>query len=283
MKHTREHISIRGQVQGVGFRPFVYRLATELGLAGCVGNDSHGAWVEIEGDPADVAAFAVRLEAEAPPLARIYEVRRIPAPPRGADGFRIVHSQRDVDQDVGVTPDAAVCEDCLRELFDPGDRRYRYPFINCTNCGPRYSIIESVPYDRPNTTMRRFVMCPACQHEYDDPADRRFHAQPNACPACGPRMWLTDASGSATAGEPIAQTAALLGSGRIVAIKGIGGFHLACRADDDTVVTRRCRRAGLAAPRALAPVRADPPPAVRGRPAAARDDVGQPVGRAAHV
>ncbi len=244
MAAARHHISVRGQVQGVGFRPFVYRLATELGLGGVVGNDSHGAWIEVEGEPAALTAFLRRLVAEAPPLARIHEVRRTEVAPTGRAGFAIVPSRRDAEQDAGITPDAAVCADCLREMFDPADRRHRYAFINCTNCGPRYSIIESVPYDRPKTTMRKFRMCELCQREYDDPADRRFHAQPNACPACGPRLWLVDGEGRPMDGDPVRRTAALLAEGRIVAIKGIGGFHLACRADRDEPVLLLRQRKG---------------------------------------
>ncbi len=244
MARLRHHVSVRGQVQGVGFRPFVYRLATELGLGGLVGNDSHGAWIEIEGDEDALALFERRLREERPPLAQIYELRSVAVPVRHQAAFTIVDSRADPRQDVGITPDAAVCADCLRELFDPTDRRYRYPFINCTNCGPRYSIIESVPYDRPGTTMRKFRMCGPCRREYDDPADRRFHAQPNACPVCGPRLWLTDATGHPLAGDPLAQTARLLRDGRIVAIKGIGGFHLACRADRDEPVELLRRRKG---------------------------------------
>ncbi len=238
MPRERQHLSVRGQVQGVGFRPFVYRLATELGLGGVVGNDSHGAWIEVEGDERALAAFVRRLRDESPPLARVHEVRSVRVAVRGQTDFTIVSSRRDGEQDVGVTPDAAVCGNCIREMFDPGDRRYRYPFINCTNCGPRYSIIESVPYDRPNTTMRRFRMCGLCQQEYEDPADRRFHAQPNACPACGPRLWLVDAGGTHIEGDPVRGAAELLRAGQIVAIKGIGGFHLACRADRDEPVER---------------------------------------------
>lgn len=244
MARLRHHISVRGQVQGVGFRPFVYRLATELSLGGLVGNDSHGAWIEIEGSEESLATFARRLREERPPLAQIYEVCSVDVPPRDQAEFVIVSSHADPRQDVGITPDAAVCADCLREMFDPADRRYRYPFINCTNCGPRYSIIESVPYDRPKTTMRKFRMCERCQGEYDDPADRRFHAQPNACPVCGPRLWLVDANDVPLEGDPVARTARMLRDGRIVAIKGIGGFHLACRADQDGPVELLRRRKG---------------------------------------
>jgi len=234
----RKRIEVGGQVQGVGFRPFVYRLACQLGLGGFVANDSHGAQIEIEGPADALETFTVRLREQLPPLARITRLRQRTITPRNQQDFQIHPSRRDGAQDAAITPDAAVCADCLRELFDPNDRRYRYPFINCTNCGPRYSIILSIPYDRPNTTMAKFRMCPACQAEYDDPANRRFHAQPNACPACGPRIWLTDAEGREQDGDPIRRAAALLRAGRIVAVKGIGGFHLACRADIDEPVRR---------------------------------------------
>ena len=235
---------MRGQVQGVGFRPFVYRLATELGLGGFVGNDMGGAFIEVEGSPAALDCFTARLGAELPPMARIAELIRSELPPEGQTAFHIESSIAAGRQEAQIAPDAATCEDCLRELFDPADRRYGYPFINCTNCGPRYSIIRAVPYDRPNTTMSAFTMCPACQQEYDDPASRRFHAQPNACPVCGPRVWLVDGAGKGLPGDPIARAAELLMAGRIVAIKGIGGFHLACRADRDEAMLSLRQRKG---------------------------------------
>ena len=176
----RCRLDVRGRVQGVGFRPFVYRLASALKLGGLVGNDVHGAFIEIEGPADRVDAFVDRLQSELPPLARITELARRELDARGDSVFHIEHSEHTGLQDAEITPDVATCEACLAELFDPHDRRYRYPFINCTNCGPRYSIIQAVPYDRPNTTMAHFAMCPACQAEYDDPANRRFHAQPNA-------------------------------------------------------------------------------------------------------
>ena len=242
----RRRLSVRGRVQGVGFRPYVYRLARGLGLAGLVGNDTHGAFIEVQGSGEAVDAFGRRLGPEAPPLARVAEVLATDLPAVPADHeFRIQSSRADGVQDAEVTPDSALCADCLRELFDTADRRYRYPFINCTNCGPRYSIIRRVPYDRPNTTMAAFTMCPACQAEYDDPANRRFHAQPNACPVCGPRAWLVDRAGRPTEGvDPIRACAELLNAGRIVAVKGLGGFHLACRADSDDAVGELRRRKG---------------------------------------
>jgi hydrogenase maturation protein HypF len=228
----------------VGFRPFVYRLATELGLGGFVGNDMRGAFIEVEGSAAALEAFARRLRGELPPIASIAELEQKELPAKGETAFRIQSSVTEGSQEAQITPDAATCGDCLRELLDPGDRRHGYPFINCTNCGPRYSILRAVPYDRPNTTMAAFTMCPDCQREYDDPSSRRFHAQPNACAVCGPRVWLADADGRELAGDPVSQCAAMLREGRIVAIKGIGGFHLACRADSDEAVLALRRRKG---------------------------------------
>ncbi len=237
-----EHIHIDGIVQGVGFRPFVYRLAHRYGLHGWVRNSSLGVDIEVSGPADALEAFAQALEAEAPPLARITALRRAPlqAPPEPRDAFVILHSE-DEGGFTLVSPDVATCPDCLRELLDPADRRYRYPFINCTNCGPRFSIIRALPYDRPNTTMAVFPMCPDCRAEYEDPLDRRFHAQPNACPVCGPAVEL-EGNGAAIEGLPgvddVARTAALLRNGAIVAIKGLGGFHLACDATDAEAVAR---------------------------------------------
>ncbi len=234
---VRRRYEIRGQVQGVGFRPFVYRLASAHGLAGFVRNSSRGAAIEAEGPLAGLETFERQLAQELPPLARITALVRTELTPRGELEFTIRASEREAGERPEVTPDAATCDDCLRELFDPADRRYRYPFINCTNCGPRYSIIRGVPYDRPQTTMAVFRMCPACAREYGDPADRRFHAQPNACPACGPRVRIL--GGGAEPDFPSVQAAArLLSEGAIVAVKGIGGYHLACRADRAEVVAR---------------------------------------------
>ncbi|HOB74585.1 MAG TPA: carbamoyltransferase HypF [Phycisphaerae bacterium] len=241
---VRRRLDVRGRVQGVGFRPFVYRLARELRLSGLVGNDSHGAFIEVEGPAAAVEAFLTRLRGELPPLARISSLSVTDVPLRHDPSFRIETSVRSEGQDAEIAPDVAICDDCLAELLDPADRRFRYPFINCMNCGPRYSIIRGVPYDRANTTMAVFRMCPACQAEYDHPGNRRFHAQPNACPVCGPRLWLSDAKGTVLEGDPIRATADRLRAGAIVAIKGIGGFHLACRADRDEVVERLRERKG---------------------------------------
>jgi len=238
----RRRLVVGGRVHGVGFRPFVYRLATEMGLAGLVANDPRGALIEVEGPAEQLDSFAVRLRREVPQLVRISEVTARALAPRRSGRFEIQASASGGPQDAEITPDAATCDDCLSELLDPGDRRYRYPFINCTNCGPRYSIIFAVPYDRPNTTMSRFEMCPECRREYEDPSDRRFHAQPNACPACGPRVWLAGADGAEIEGDAVGLCAQRLGEGAIVAVKGIGGFHLACRANDDSAVARLRRR-----------------------------------------
>ena len=250
----RTRVRVHGTVQGVGFRPYVYRLAGELGLTGFVFNDAHGVVAEVEGSGEAVDAFLARLEPGAPPLAVVEDVTSEERPPCGADSFTITDSPRGEAPDAPITPDTTVCEDCLRELRDPADRRFRYPFINCTNCGPRFTIVRGVPYDRPLTTMAGFVMCAACRTEYEDPADRRFHAQPNACPECGPRARLVGRDGqpvgsSAVDAVPgagidaVADAAQALRDGAIVAVKGIGGYHLACRADDEqAVATLRARK-----------------------------------------
>jgi hydrogenase maturation protein HypF len=238
----RVHGRVEGTVQGVGFRPYVHRLALELGLGGTVGNDERGVVVDVEGDPGAVAAFLERLPGEAPPLAHVERVLVHEVPATGERAFAIVASERRGAPAALVVPDAATCEDCLAELRDPADRRHRYPFINCTNCGPRFTIVRDVPYDRPRTTMAAFAMCDACRAEYVDPADRRFHAQPNACPDCGPQARLV---GPAVGGaeDPVAAAAMLLRGGAIVAVKGLGGYHLACRADDEAAVaTLRIRK-----------------------------------------
>ncbi len=185
-------ISVRGVVQGVGFRPFVYRLARDHALAGWVLNHSGGVDIEVEGTLPALDAFVNGLTEQAPPLARIVAVEVVEASPHGYEGFEIRHSVAEEGRYQLISPDIATCADCRRELLDPNDRRHRYPFTNCTNCGPRFTIIRDIPYDRPLTTMQPFVMCPDCQREYDDPLDRRFHAQPNACPVCGPQVWLED-------------------------------------------------------------------------------------------
>ena len=224
------HIEIRGIVQGVGFRPWIYRLATEEGLAGSVRNDATGVTIEAFGSECALDEFMRRLDAP-PPAAVIHEVRSWVIPAEGADAFSIVQSQETSERRVSIPPDLATCPQCLAEIFNPRDRRYRYPFTNCTNCGPRFTITRDVPYDRPATTMAVFRMCPACQREYEDVSDRRFHAQPNACPVCGPWLELGTADGALIGEEdPIAAVVAALSRGQIVAIKGLGGFHLACDA-----------------------------------------------------
>ncbi len=236
-----EHIRVDGIVQGVGFRPFVYRLAHEYGLSGWVRNHSRGVDIEITGPQDALEAFVHDLQAKAPPLAQIRTLTRRPLPEQDFEGkFRILHSE-EAEGFTLVSPDVATCPDCLRELFDPSDRRYRYPFINCTNCGPRFSIIRKLPYDRPNTTMAAFLMCPECRAEYQNPLDRRFHAQPIACPACGPRAWLEATAGDfviADEAQALATAAHWLQLGRILAIRGLGGFHLACDATNDRAVQR---------------------------------------------
>jgi hydrogenase maturation protein HypF len=231
---SRVRARVEGTVQGVGFRPYVYRLAGELGVAGHVLNDARGVVVEVEAPPEAVERFLARLPLEAPPLATVERVTSEPLEELGELGFSIRDSPPGGEPLAAITPDSATCPDCLAELFDPADRRFRYPFVNCTNCGPRFTIVRDVPYDRPNTTMAGFAMCAACRREYDDPADRRFHAQPNACPECGPRVTLV---GACTA-DPVAAAGQSLLAGAIVAVKGIGGYHLACRADDEQAVAR---------------------------------------------
>jgi hydrogenase maturation protein HypF len=251
----RRRVRVAGTVQGVGFRPYVYRLAGELGLGGYVLNDNDGVLLEVEGAAEAVERFMSRLPAEAPPLAHI---ERIAVQSRAAIGersFAIRASASAGAADTPVTADSATCADCLRELFDPHDRRYRYPFINCTNCGPRFTIVRGVPYDRALTTMADFRMCGRCRAEYEDPADRRFHAQPNACVDCGPALTLLAADGtvlgtarrsSSSAAvlhgeprlDPLAGVVEALNAGAIVAVKGIGGYHLACRADEEAAVAK---------------------------------------------
>ena len=266
----RRRLFVTGVVHGVGFRPYVYGLATRLGLTGWVCNTSAGVIVEIEGAPDSVDEFGAALTRDAPPLARIDQVTSELLAPDGFTAFEIRHSQAQPGEFQPISPDVAICPDCLRELFDPADRRYRYPFINCTNCGPRFTIIQDVPYDRPQTTMAVFAMCPECAREYHDPLDRRFHAQPTACPVCGPHVWLevnsdADSHGfagknheeirvhprssvsylsSATGDAAILEARRLLAEGKIVAAKGLGGFHLACDATNEAAVSELRRRKG---------------------------------------
>jgi hydrogenase maturation protein HypF len=246
---TRRRVRVRvlGTVQGVGFRPYVHRLARELELAGFVLNDSRGVLAEVEGRPRALEAFLARLTPDAPPLARIERVLAEDVRARGDLVFAIRASPREGAIEAPVTPDAATCEDCLRELFDPRNRRYRYPFINCTNCGPRFTIVRGIPYDRPFTTMACFRMCEQCAAEYRDPANRRYHAQPNACSRCGPALALLAADGSravlSDGRDPLLAAATALREGRIVAVKGVGGYHLACRADlEPAVAVLRARK-----------------------------------------
>ncbi len=241
----RVRARVDGTVQGVGYRPFVYRLADELGIAGWVLNDERGVLVEAEGSPDAVKAFVARLSSDAPPLAEVRGVRAELVAVVGAAGFEIVASERGGAATAPVTPDSASCADCLAELADPDDRRHRYPFLNCTNCGPRFTIVQGIPYDRPLTTMAGFEMCDACQAEYEDPLDRRFHAQPNACPVCGPQARLLERDGTPVEdlADPLAAAAQDLLDGRILAVKGLGGYHLACRADsEEAVAALRARK-----------------------------------------
>ncbi|MGB6193583.1 MAG: Sua5/YciO/YrdC/YwlC family protein, partial [Terracidiphilus sp.] len=245
---SRRSILVRGVVQGVGFRPFVYRLAREANLAGSIGNNTAGVTIEIEGPPAQLDIFLRRLCAQAPPLSRIDSIAVETLPASGVSGFHILSSQVLGRVNTGIPADAATCSDCLRELLDPADRRYRYPFLNCTNCGPRFTITRHIPYDRPQTSMAVFPMCAACQAEYNDPMNRRFHAQPNACPLCGPHIWLEDNKGFAIpSGDPTVDAIARLVAGEVLAIKGIGGFHLSVDATNEPAVAllrQRKRRHG---------------------------------------
>jgi hydrogenase maturation protein HypF len=245
---VRARVRIRGAVQGVGFRPFVFRLATALHLRGWVQNSSQGVLIEVEGEREQVEEFLDRLEREKPPRSSIQSVDVSFLDARGYATFEILRSEDRGDKTVAVLPDIATCADCLAEILDPANRRFRYPFTNCTNCGPRFTIIQSLPYDRPNTTMRHFLMCPACRAEYEDPLDRRFHAQPNACPSCGPELALyapADLRGDALTAKLLArgddalrQAAEALCAGNIVAVKGLGGFHLMVDARNGEAVSR---------------------------------------------
>ena len=283
-KIERRRIIIQGIVQGVGFRPFVYGQALHRNLVGFVLNDSAGVTIEVEGSPDALDGFQRALREKAPPLARIDSLIIEPVEPCYETAFIIAHSQAGSERHALISPDTATCDDCLRELFDPADRRYHYPFINCTNCGPRFTIVKDVPYDRDKTTMRVFPMCPACQAEYEDPLNRRFHAQPNACPTCGPQthfitfpvgagvdeVWGGDACVALRGGgrpsqdqgegdwtdhnppnpvgsppvkdNPITTAAQHLAAGSILAIKGLGGYHLACDALNTEAVQRLRQR-----------------------------------------
>ena len=238
--HARRRIVVHGAVQGVGFRPFIYREATALGLAGWVRNSAAGVTIEAEGRAVCIDELVNTIRHSPPAHARIAGVAVSDAIPQGRSGFAIQPSDNAGVRSAQVLPDLATCDACLTEMFDPSNRRYRYPFINCTQCGPRYSIVEGIPYDRSRTSMRHFTMCVDCQAEYDDPTDRRFHAEPNACPACGPRLALWDASGTILARDDAALRAAVdaVRNGGIVAVKGVGGFHLVTHAYDDAAVRR---------------------------------------------
>jgi len=244
----RARLLIKGIVQGVGFRPFIYQLAHDFSLNGWVLNSSRGVIIEAEGTTDDVNGFIKEIETKSPPLALIESIECEILPPAGYESFIIKSSLQEDKKFLLISPDISICDDCLRELFDSKDRRYRYPFINCTNCGPRFTIIEDIPYDREKTTMKKFKMCERCQKEYDDPANRRFHAQPNACADCGPSLELVGSERAIIkCKDPVMETIELLKEGHIVAIKGLGGFHLACDAQNDEAVSRlreRKRRFG---------------------------------------
>ncbi|MEE9414390.1 MAG: carbamoyltransferase HypF [Acidimicrobiales bacterium] len=234
---TSERIEVTGIVQGVGFRPFVHRLATSLNLDGLVGNDSAKVFIEISGPNDSIERFVEQLRTKAPPLAQIEQLTRRVTDSVSASGFRIVESEMTGGARTLISPDTALCDDCINELFDPRDRRFGHPFITCTNCGPRFTIIRSVPYDRPNTTMADFAMCAACELEYRDPANRRYHAQPIACHECGPALSFKDSSD-----DPVAATVEALAGGAVVAIKGLGGYHLVCDATNDAAIAELRRR-----------------------------------------
>jgi hydrogenase maturation protein HypF len=241
-------IHITGIVQGVGFRPFVYGLATRLSLNGWVRNTSAGVEIEVDGHKDNVEAFITALRGDAPPLSRIDSFQVDWLPVNGFSSFEIIHSAGKAGDFIPISPDVSICPDCLQEMFDPQDRRHRYPFINCTNCGPRFTIIKDIPYDRPKTTMATFEMCADCAAEYHDPLDRRFHAQPVACPVCGPHVWLErgepvpQKSRSGNSLPAIEETRKILADGKIVAVKGLGGFHLACDATNAAAVGELRRR-----------------------------------------
>ncbi|MGZ4352769.1 MAG: Sua5/YciO/YrdC/YwlC family protein, partial [Gaiellaceae bacterium] len=226
MISERRRYRVRGVVQGVGFRPFVYGLASRHSLGGYVLNDGEGVVIEAEGPRRALDAFTLELRAEAPRLARVDSMLASVVPARGDRAF-VIELSAAARGSAEIPADVATCDDCLRELFDPGDRRYRYPFVNCTQCGPRFTIVRGVPYDRPLTTMAGFPLCADCRREYEDPADRRFHAEPIACPDCGPRLSM-----------PLEDAVGLLLDGKVVAVKGLGGWHLACLADDEAAVAR---------------------------------------------
>ena len=237
---ARLKMAVRGAVQGVGFRPFIHRLATGLGLAGWVNNSCEGVALEVEGPRQQVESFLLRLETEKPPRSFIHSLESSWLDAAGYKIFEIRASETGGEKTALVMPDIATCPDCVREIFEASNRRYLYPFTNCTNCGPRFSFIESLPYDRDNTAMKQFALCRQCQAEFDDPLDRRFHAQPNACPACGPQIELWDRAGKKLhpGHEALLAAARQIRQGGIVALKGLGGFHLITSAHDDAAIRR---------------------------------------------
>ena len=235
-------IRIRGIVQGVGFRPFIHRLVRTHALKGSIRNTSSGVTLTLEGDEDRLSSFLRELPEKAPPLAVIEEIRTDRIPFQGFSDFRIIESERQAERNTLISPDIGICPDCLREMRDPADRRYRFPFINCTNCGPRFTIIEDVPYDRAKTSMKAFPMCPDCDSEYHDIRNRRYHAQPDCCPVCGPSLQFYDAAGQPAAGDAAKLARDALKEGKILAVKGLGGFHLACRCEDPAIAGRLRRR-----------------------------------------
>ncbi|UCE06338.1 MAG: carbamoyltransferase HypF, partial [bacterium] len=239
----RVKTTILGVVQGIGFRPFIYNLAKKHDLKGFILNTSSGVEIEVEGDLEQIERFFITIENNNLPLAHITSIERINLSPVNYKDFVIRESVVSTERTTLISPDICVCEDCLEEMHNPNDRRYRYPFINCTNCGPRYTIIEDVPYDRPKTSMRIFQMCDGCQREYDDPTNRRFHAQPNACPVCGPQVELYDPKRNRSyINDPVGKTIELLKQGHVLAIKGLGGFHLAVDAENNEAVIKLRQR-----------------------------------------
>lgn len=253
MPLVNKRLHITGIVQGVGFRPTVYNLAIRYSLAGWVLNNAHGVEIELHGPEVNVQAFIKDLQQNSPPLAVIDSFNVDDAPDQAFPDFQIRHSEDDPTDFLPVSPDLNICPDCRRELFDPSDRRYRYPFINCTNCGPRFSIVTGIPYDRPNTSMAGFALCPDCSKEYQDPSNRRFHAQPIACPVCGPQVWYEEGGQKLAEREDALQAARqALAEGKILAVKGLGGFHLACDAQNpQTVEKLRLRKHRSGKPFAL--------------------------------
>ena len=245
MTAINKRLLIRGIVQGVGFRPTVYSYAQKHGLKGWVLNNAHGVEIEMHGEDKSIEAFIKELQDKPPSMAQIDNFEVFDLPFHQFEDFTIIDSQDDSTEFLPVSPDLKLCSDCQRELFDPADRRFRYPFINCTNCGPRFSIVRKIPYDRPNTSMANFQLCPACETEYHNPTDRRFHAQPVACSDCGPQIWLqTKDKHLAEKEEALQLSRKLIREGKILAVKGLGGFHLTCDAQNQAAVERLRERKG---------------------------------------